>query len=433
MKSTRARKEQPRAPRRWRTPPPLTRGSETLEGMDILREIGGEAGILLWQSYRNVMFWATAEPADRGKLFSPDAGRKRLAELLAADIPTDLVDSLVAVGRMLSAPDTTTGDALAEACRAIAQWADHHGYESTSLSFTQAAAVSSPRNAAIAYEVGKLARRRGDIARAETWFRHAIMIARQTGDWDSYVQAYLGLGTLSMLRGNYPQAHRMHIKGLRAARRKGLIKLQGAALHDLFVIATETNRPTTALDYARGAFKAYGPEHPNLPKLAHDVAYFWMNEGYFERALPVFQALVPYFALPEALILHAHIARAAGGTGDRELFRREWNEAIRLSRFTEAEKLLADSLLELGLGSAALSEWDRAEQVLERAIEVAERRGETMIRLRAEGILESARSGRRADQQLAAKRPVSKDETAADVLAERLIESLTTSAVPAHA
>jgi tetratricopeptide (TPR) repeat protein len=432
MKSTPTKSSGPRAAA-VAHPPPLTRGSETLEGMDILREIGGEAGILLWQSYRNVMFWATAEPADRGKLFSPDAGREAPGRAPGRRHPHRPGGFAGGRGPHAGAPDTTTGDALAEACRAIAQWADHHGYESTSLSFTQAAAVSSPRNAAIAYEVGKLARRRGDIARAETWFRHAIMIARQTGDWDSYVQAYLGLGTLSMLRGNYPQAHRMHIKGLRAARRKGLIKLQGAALHDLFVIATETNRPTTALDYARGAFKAYGPEHPNLPKLAHDVAYFWMNEGYFERALPVFQALVPYFALPEALILHAHIARAAGGTGDRELFRREWNEAIRLSRFTEAEKLLADSLLELGLGSAALSEWDRAEQVLERAIEVAERRGETMIRLRAEGILESARSGRRADQQLAAKRPVSKDETAADVLAERLIESLTTSAVPAHA
>ncbi|HEU0055026.1 MAG TPA: hypothetical protein VFQ39_17690, partial [Longimicrobium sp.] len=143
MKSTRTRKEQPRAPRRWRTPPPLTRGSETLEGMDILREVGGEAGILLWQSYRNVMFWASAEPADRGKLFSPEAGRKRLAELLAADIPTDLVDSLVAVGRMLGAPESTSGEALAEACREIGRWAEGHGYEATSLAYTQAAALAT--------------------------------------------------------------------------------------------------------------------------------------------------------------------------------------------------------------------------------------------------------------------------------------------------
>lgn len=431
MKSTRARKEQPRAPRRWRTPPPLTRGSETLEGMEILREVGGEAGILLWQSYRNVMFWATAEPAERGKLFAPDAGRKRLAELLAADIPTDLVDSLVAIGRMLGAAETTAGEGVADSCRAIAAWAEKEGHEATALAFTQAAALSASRSAVLALRVGTLARRKGDLARAETWFRHSIMLARQTGDWESYVHAYLGLGKLSMVRGNYPQAHRMHIKALRASRRKGLVKLQGSALHDLFVIATETNRPAAALEYARGAFRAYGPDHPNMPTLAHDIAYFWMNEGYFERALPVFQALLPRFdSTADLLRVHSNVARAAGGKGDRELFRREWNEAIKLSRLPEVEKLLADSLLELGLGAASLSEWDRAEQVLERAIEVADRRGETMIRMRAEGVLDSAKAGRRVDQNLAARRASPQDE-AAEVLAERLVESLTAGAVAA--
>jgi tetratricopeptide (TPR) repeat protein len=432
MKSTQVRKE-PRAPRRWRTPPPLTRGSETLEGMDILREVGGEAGILLWQAYRNVMFWATAEPAERGKLFSAEAGQKRMTELLDAAIPTDLLEPLVAVGRMLSTPESTTGEAIAEACRALSAWAEQQGYEATSLSFTQAAALAAPHRATLAHAVGKLARRRGDMARAETWFRHAIMVARQTSDWDSYVRAYLGLGTLLMVRGNYPQAHRMHVKALRAARRKGLVKLQGAALHDLFVIATETNRPEQALEYARAAFRAYGPDHAEMPKLAHDIAYFWMNQGQFGRALPVFLALAPYFkGTPDEFRSHAHVARAAGGKGDRDLFRREWNEAMKLSRQPEVEKYLADALLELGLGASSLSEWDRAEQALERAIEVSQKRGETMVRMRAEGVLESVRSGRRVEQQVAARRSAEKEE-AADLLAERLVESLTSGAVTAGA
>src|SRR5918998_5610746 len=98
MKSTRAKTAQVRPPRRWRTPPPLTRGSaETLEGMEILREVAGETGLLLWQSYRNVMFWATAEPGERGSLFAPEASRKRLADLLDAGVPGDLADSLVVV------------------------------------------------------------------------------------------------------------------------------------------------------------------------------------------------------------------------------------------------------------------------------------------------------------------------------------------------
>src|SRR4028119_1091813 len=165
MKSTRAKTAQARPPRRWRTPPPLTRGSaETLEGMEVLREVSGETGLLLWQSYRNVMFWATAEPEERGALFSPEASRRRLSELLAADIPGDLVDSLVAIGRMLGAPESTSGEAIADACRSASERADRAGHEATAPGFPQASALSAPRNATYSLAVGRLARRRGEQA-----------------------------------------------------------------------------------------------------------------------------------------------------------------------------------------------------------------------------------------------------------------------------
>src|SRR6185436_12783868 len=235
MKSPRTKAATARAPRRWRTPPPLTRGSaESLEGMEILREVPGETGVLLWQAYRNVMFWATAEPADRGTLFSPVAAQRRLSALLAADLPAELVDALVAVGRMLCAPDTTSGDSIAEACRAVADWAEQQEYSATALAFTQAAALAAPRNASLALAVGKLARARNELPRAETWYRHAIMIARQIGDWSVYGRAYLSLGNMARQRGNFPVAHRMHIKALRSAKRKGLSGIVGESSHDLF-------------------------------------------------------------------------------------------------------------------------------------------------------------------------------------------------------
>src|SRR3954464_7080553 len=94
MKAPRTKAATARPPRRWRTPPPLTRGSaESLEGMEILREVSGETGVLLWQGYRNVMFWATAEPAERAPLFAADAGKRRLDELFAADVPGEIVDA----------------------------------------------------------------------------------------------------------------------------------------------------------------------------------------------------------------------------------------------------------------------------------------------------------------------------------------------------
>jgi tetratricopeptide (TPR) repeat protein len=428
MKSSRTKAATARAPRRWRTPPPLTRGSaESLEGMEILREVPGETGVLLWQAYRNVMFWATAEPADRAALFSPNAAQRRLGELLAADLPAAIVDALVAIGRMLGAPDATPGDAIADACRTVAEWADEQEYSATALSFTQAAALASPRNAAFALAVGKLARERNELPRAETWYRHAIMIARQIGDWESYGIAYLSLGNMARQRGNFPGAHRMHIKALRSGKRKGLGPIVGLASHELFVIATETGRSEQAEHYARQAFRAYGATHELLPALAHDIAYYWMEQGHFTRALQVFMALEPLFPdIRQKLLARANVIRAAGAAGDRDLFRKMWNETVKLTREPDALPVVANSLLEMSRGAASLGEWDRAEQVAERAVAIASERNEAAVVVRAESVLGSIRSGRSVEKAIAARAGRSSDQ--ADALASEMVRSLETRA-----
>jgi tetratricopeptide (TPR) repeat protein len=391
--------------------------------MEILREVPGETGVLLWQAYRNVMFWATAEVDDRARIFAENAGQRRLDELFAANVPTAILDALVLVGRLLGAPDTTSSESVAEACRAISDWSDANGHEATALSFTQAAALASPRSAALALAVGRSARRRNELARAETWFRHAIMVARQTGDWNSYGVAYLALGNMARERGNFPVAHRMHIKALRSARRKGLVSIVGLASHELFVIATETGRNEQAEFYARQAFRAYGGDHRLLPRLAHDIAYYWMNQGYFARALPVFQVVQPL--LPEVqnqFRARAHRVRASGGVGDRDQFRKTWNEAMKLARDPDVLPVLADALLEMARGATSLGEWDRAEQVAERALAVARERNEPAVMLRAEGILESIRNNRSAEQAVSGRSARGGEQ--ADALAVEMVRSL---------
>ncbi len=433
MKSTRSKTAAPRLPRRWRTPPPLTRGSESLEGMEILREVGGEVGILLWQAYRNVMFWAAAEQGERGRLFSAEAGRKRQAELSEARISDDLAGPLAAIGEMLTAPDSTSGEAVAQACTGIARWAEQQGHVNTALSYTQAASVAAPRAARLALAVGQLARRRGEMARAETWFRHTVMISRQIGDWDSYSRAYIALGNMLVRRGNFPAAHRMHIKALRAARRKGLQQVQGMALHDLFVIATDTGRVEQAEEFARQAFRAYGSNHPSIPVLAHDVAYFWAEQGHFARALEVFQALDPYLTTPaERLSLTASIARAAGGTGNRDLFRRAWTQVVRLNKDTDVQSVVPACMLDLALGAASLGEWDRAESAAEEANELATKLGQSKIRFRSEALLDAARNGRQAEfrqQTLKVCAPSPKSETLAGDFVRSLEGGRTAAAV----
>jgi tetratricopeptide (TPR) repeat protein len=418
MKSTRSKTAAPRLPRRWRTPPPLTRGSESLEGMEILREVGGEVGILLWQAYRNVMFWAAAEQGERGRLFSAEAGRKRQAELAEARISEELAGPLASIAEMLASPDSTGGEAVAQACTGIARWAEEQGHLNTALAYTQSASVAAPRNARLALAVGKLARRRGEAARAETWFRHTVMIARQIGDWESYSRAYIALGNMLIVRGNLPAAGRMHIKALRAARRKGLQQIQGMALHDLFVIADEMGRDEQAEEYARQAFRAYGSGHPSLLALGHDIAYFWMQRGYFSQALDVFQRLEPAANEPRArVLLTANIARAAAGVGNRELFRKAWTQVYRMVKDPDLGSIVANVTLELALGAAALGEWDRAEQAGQESLEIATRLGQAKVRFRAEALLDSISGGRTAERATEVRRaPAKVDAMATDLL-----------------
>jgi len=427
MKTSRTKAAAERVPRRWRTPPPLTRGSESLEGMEILREVGGEVGVLLWQAYRNVMFWSMSDASDRGQLFSAEAGTRRRQELADARVPERLNGALESVAAMLESPEAASGDRVAEACTAIGQWAEDEGYMNTALAYTQAAAVASPGRARLALAVGQLARRRAELARAETWFRHTIMIGRQTGDWESYSRAYIALGNMLVRRGNFPGAHRMHIKALRAARRKGMPEIQGMALHDLFAIAVETDRKEQAEEYARQAFRAYGSAHSLVPVLAHDVAYFWVEQGYFARAYEVFQALEPHMGTPkDRLGLTASMARAAAGAGNRDAFRRAWTQVHRLSKDPEVQGVVPACMLDLALGASSLGEWDRAEQAAQEALEEATRSGQGKVRFRAEALIESIQNGRRAETRQETARTASPK---ADNLASEFLRSLEPTAV----
>jgi hypothetical protein len=260
------------------------------------------------------------------------------------------------------------------------------------LAFTQAAALTAASDARLSYAVGRMARQRAEYPRAETWFRRAILLGRQSGDWESYALAFTGLGKLYQQRGNLPSAQKAHLRAYRAARRKGLRNAQGMALHDLFVVAVERNEVRQAEEYAASALKAYGAGHPRLPFFAHDVAFFWIERGYFAPALTVLTALLPHFQQPteQALVL-AHIARAASGVRDSERFEDAWRRAWVLNMSAESAERAAAVFLALAEGAGAAADWDRAAQAAEHAIGIARAREESKIQASAEEILRSAR------------------------------------------
>jgi hypothetical protein len=214
------------------------------------------------------------------------------------------------------------------------------------------------------------------------------------------------------------------VRALRAANRNSLHEIEGRALHDLFGIAVETGNSREAGELARSAYETYGPHHPRLPHLAHDVAYWWVTQGHFARALPVLKLLRSHLNDPDnKLGLLGDLGRAAGGAGEVGTFQEAWDAATELFG-SATEHTAPRAYLDFAHGALSLGKWDRAEEAAAKALEGATRRSDAKTRLTAEALLEAARRHQRAQQQQEA--PALEPEVAAtaDALASDFVHTL---------
>src|SRR5690606_25268000 len=124
-----------------------------------------------------------------------------------------------------------------------------------------------------------------------TWYRQAISRARKGRQWYEFSRSYIGMGTIFVLRGNYPAARKSLIRGLRAAKRFSIRPLAAAAYHELMVLAIQAARPIEVTRYAHSAILAYGKGNPRLPALAFDYGAFLMSKGHYAEALRTFRSV----------------------------------------------------------------------------------------------------------------------------------------------
>lgn len=407
----------PSASRRPRVPPAITRGAETLAGAPILDEVTGDLGVVLWRSLRNVMLWSTTPPASRAGLFAGPAAGMRERDLARLEIDAELAAPLSVMVRLLESPGSMELVRVVNACRRVALWAEHRGFLATALEWAQAAAAAAPQSAALAYAVGRIARRRAEYDRAESWYARAIVQARRSRDWRTYATAYSGLGNMAVQKGNFPWAKRAYLRCLKAAERHGLEDLEGTTYHALLVVETETGGGPDSDALAERAFKALGPAHPTLPRLAYDVAYHWVVRGLATQALQVAVTLERHFDAPaERALVNGLVAWSAGGVGERDEFQSARERLEQLLAAGAAADAAARGLLGVAYGAASLEDWPLAERYAERALRSATERREGRVVLAAESALDFVRT------RSAATPPP--DCPGADSMAERLVEAL---------
>jgi tetratricopeptide (TPR) repeat protein len=288
----------------------------------------------------------------------------------------------VIAGELAQPPDVNP-EVLTSACLAVTDWALGCDADGTALLFAEAAAVVWPNNARLAWLCGKMYRERQQFGRAEMWLRRARRVAVWTGDWELQAQAVNSLGNLKVRLGDLAGGRELLLSAARLAKRKRLRERLAMAHHDLFVVATYAGQFSEAESHAQQAFAAYDPDHPNLLRLAFDVAHWWTQQGQFSRALQVLKVLRGRFADPECqLQVLASTARAAGALNNSSSFHDAWAQAWKLIDSGVADRLRAAAALELGLGALNLDLREHAEHALNIARDAARelREGDTLAR-----------------------------------------------------
>ena len=362
---------------------PLAVADATVLGAVILHEVPDSFALHVFQALRLAFAWA-AGPRVSGSVFDAADLEGWEADVLGASGVDEALWAPVAViAGELSRPAEVDQEVLARACLAVTDWAlgrDAHG---TAVLFAEAAAVVWPNNARLAWIAGKLYREELQLGRAEMWLRRARRVAVWTGDWELQAQAINSLGNLRVHVGDLPGGRELLLSAVRLAKRKRLRERLATAHHDLFVVATYSGQFSNAELHAQQAFASYGPDHPNLPRLAFDVAHWWTQQGQFSRAIQVLKVLRGRFADPECqLQVLASTARAAGALNNSPSFHDAWTHAWKLIDSGAANRLRAAAALELGLGALHLDLREYAEHALTIARDAARelREGDTLAR-----------------------------------------------------
>ncbi|HEV2149970.1 MAG TPA: tetratricopeptide repeat protein, partial [Longimicrobiaceae bacterium] len=242
-----------------------------------------------------------------------------------------------------------------------------------------------PGSPSYALAAARECRDAGEHEDAEALYNRAVALARQAHDWDSYVRAHAGLGKLAQARGAYPAARKSHLRALRAAERHRLGYLRAMVLHELFVVEVDCGNAAPAERYAEAAAEAYGRGHAMLRVLAFDVAGFWMSQARYADALPVFLRILPTLG-PEVQVLGwGDVARAAGGTGEAELFERAYR-SVAAAPAGLPRRL--DALRETAHGALLLGRLDLAERLAREVVLLARGRDDHKSVFVAEALLE---------------------------------------------
>lgn len=378
--------DRPREQRKWTIPPPPSPQWARFEGAAILDDIRASRGLALWIVFRDLLLWAATDPADRANLFVTPVPDELLGEITGA---LRASDATAAVMRILAeTPGPADEQHLGDFCREVSEWAGGQGFAAVAREYAELLYRLKPGVPDSALFAGRACRQAGAFDRADQWYRHALGLARRHSDHSAYVLALIRRGVLAEQRGRREEAHRLHLRAWRGARRHKLRKLGAYAQHELLVLSVYSAPFDVAQEHARLGLRLYGRFDDRFPQLAHDIAFFWAWHSYFSAALPVFEAVMPHISrATERVQVIANIGRAAAAAGDADRFYQAWDQVNEHKE--SAAEYHATALLNLGYGARTLRRVALGRELASEALHVASLRGEAVVAEHAHALLHS--------------------------------------------
>jgi len=384
-------------------PPPPYRRRNGVEiwALEILREVPGVLGAVLWQDLRHLRSWDDARPYKSGKVVIPDRRgmmfhprRARWAEELRRDAALEtpaLAEALETFRGFTNLPLTVNESAVASACDVVAQWATENGHGDTAIHFSEAAAVIDRSSARRARMAGKLAREAGDFPRAEVWFQRGIGLAQKQANWAEYTRAHLGLGIMYMRTGQESRAKKHFNSGSTVAMREGHEWLAAEAQHDLFHFMTVRGRYVDGEIHARRALSWYPKHNERFPYFIADVAFLFVCKRHYTAAAQLLREFAQKIKPPNSVLGLSLLVRALASAGKRGEFSRRRERLLRL--LEKHKKYEAAARWNLAHAERAAGMWEAATANARLAVKLAHQRKDAETEDLARRLLEEIEAG----------------------------------------
>jgi len=376
------------------------------EGWPVLDDVDGALGLTLWRALRAVWTWVDTPPERRGGLSQEPTLEVRERHAYAAAEAPELASALGTFVLLLRNAEVVDRTQLAEACRAVYEWAENRSLVETAVHFAEAAARVSDEPE-LTNAAGRMCRRCALNDRSAAWFARAFRLAVRERDKGETLRALLGYGALLKDIGRHAEARAMFERAASRAARTGRLRQAAEAHHDLLAIAAEVGAYYDAERHVRLAMKLYPVHHPRLPYLVHDFAFLLVRQQFYSIALSLLEDLLRVAWRPsEELLLRSTIAWAAAGSTRVEFHDRTEQEVLQLIGLHD--EYASAAYIHLAEGARHLARWDRAEGYAAAAWAAAQRRNEIVLAEEARNLQVVIRAREPAPRE---KQPQSADHT----------------------